>query len=48
MEIAHRKAREDARFWQETAQDWQARAEHRLTSDAAGALSNWAELGVTR
>ena len=37
----------DARFWRETAQDWQARVDHRPTSDAAGALSNWRELGVT-
>ncbi len=47
MAAAHRKAQDDARFWRETAADWQARAEHRPTSDAAGALSNWAELGVT-
>jgi hypothetical protein len=46
-EIAHHKARDEARFWRETAADWQARAEHRPTSDAAGALSNWAALGVT-
>jgi hypothetical protein len=39
-------AREDARFWRETAADWRARAEQRPTSDAAGAMSNWAELGV--
>ncbi|GAA1870985.1 hypothetical protein GCM10009836_59600 [Pseudonocardia ailaonensis] len=38
--------REQARFWRETASDWRARAEQRPTSDAAGALSNWAELGV--
>jgi hypothetical protein len=44
---AHRKAREDFRFWRDTAADWQARAEQRPTSDAAGALSNWSELGVT-
>jgi hypothetical protein len=37
-------ARDDARFWRETADDWQARAEHRPTSDAAGALSNHREL----
>ena len=43
---AHRKAQEDARFWRDTARDWQARAEHRPTSDTAGALSNWTELGV--
>lgn len=38
--------RDEARFWRETAADWRARAERRPTSDAAGALSNWAELGV--
>jgi hypothetical protein len=37
----------DARFWSEIAADWRARAERRPTSDAAGALSNWDELGVT-
>ena len=48
-EIAHRKALDDARFWRDTAADWQARAaDNRPTSDAAGALSNWAGLGVTR
>ncbi|OJY45022.1 hypothetical protein [Pseudonocardia sp. 73-21] len=36
-----------ARFWRDCAADWQARAERRPTSDAAGALSNWAELGVS-
>lgn len=36
-----------ARFWRDTAADWRARAEQRPTSDAAGALSNWHELGVT-
>ncbi|WP_297651268.1 hypothetical protein [Pseudonocardia sp.] len=36
-----------ARFWRDSAADWQARAERRPTSDAAGALSNWAELGVS-
>ena len=41
------KDRDMARFWRETAADWRARAEHRPTSDAAGALSNWDELGVT-
>lgn len=39
--------RDNARFWREMAADWAARAEHRPTSDAAGALSNWDELGVT-
>jgi hypothetical protein len=43
---ARRTATDDARFWAETANDWWARAERRPTSDAAGALSNWAELGV--
>jgi hypothetical protein len=38
--------RDEARFWRETAADWRARAEQRPTSDAAGSLSNWAELGV--
>lgn len=38
--------RDEARFWRETASDWRARAEQRPTSDAAGAMSNWAELGV--
>lgn len=41
---AARSARDDARFWRDTAADWQARAEHRPTSDAAGALSNHHEL----
>ncbi|MBW0090621.1 hypothetical protein I4I73_17310 [Pseudonocardia sp. KRD-184] len=36
-----------ARFWRDTAADWRARAERRPTSDAAGALSNWHELGVS-
>lgn len=49
--IAARAARDEqrdrARFWRDCAQDWQARAEQRPTSDAAGALSNWHELGVT-
>ena len=47
VSIAHRRALDDARFWRETAQDWQARVDRRPTSDAAGALSNWRELGVT-
>lgn len=41
------RERSDARFWRESAQDWQARVDARPTSDAAGALSNWTELGVT-
>ena len=41
------RERDNARFWREAAADWRARAEHRPTSDAAGALSNWDELGVT-
>lgn len=45
--IAHGHAQDRARFWRDTAADWRARAEHRPTSDAAGALSNWHELGVT-
>lgn len=45
--IAECDARQTARFWRDTAHDWRARAEHRPTSDAAGALSNWHELGVT-
>jgi hypothetical protein len=45
--IAEGDARDNARFWRDTARDWRARAEHRPTSDAAGALSNWHELGVT-
>ncbi|MBN9101132.1 MAG: hypothetical protein J0I49_23930 [Pseudonocardia sp.] len=44
---AEHTARDRAKFWRESAADWQARAEQRPTSDAAGALSNWAELGVT-
>jgi formiminotetrahydrofolate cyclodeaminase len=45
--IAAADKRGSARFWRDAAADWQARAEHRPTSDAAGALSNWHELGVT-
>lgn len=45
--LAGHKERERARFWRDIAADWRARADHRPTSDAAGALSNWAELGVT-
>jgi hypothetical protein len=44
---ARNEERNRARFWRECAQDWQARADQRPTSDAAGALSNWHELGVT-
>jgi hypothetical protein len=45
--LAECDARDTARFWRDTAADWRARAEGRPTSDAAGALSNWHELGVT-
>jgi hypothetical protein len=45
--IAECDARQTARFWRDTAHDWRARVEHLPTSDAAGALSNWHELGVT-
>jgi hypothetical protein len=45
--LAHHAERDRARFWRESASEWLARAERRPTSDAAGALSNWAELGVT-
>ena len=41
------KDRDSARFWRETAADWHARAIGVPTSDAAGALSNLHELGVT-
>lgn len=44
--IAGIDAEDTARFWRDTAEDWQARAEHRPTSDLAGAMSNWAELGL--
>jgi hypothetical protein len=37
---------DNARFWRDIAADWRARAEHRPTSDAAGALSNHHELGI--
>ena len=37
----------EARFWADTAADWQARIEARPTSDVAGAMSNWHELGLT-
>ncbi|MBW0113915.1 hypothetical protein [Pseudonocardia abyssalis] len=39
--------RDRARFWRDSAADWRARADRVLTSDTAGALSNWHELGVT-
>jgi len=45
--LAAGKERDRARFWRDLAADWRARADHRPTSDAAGALSNWDELGVT-
>jgi hypothetical protein len=45
--IARCTEKDRARFWRDAASDWQARAEQRPTSDAAGALSNWHELGVT-
>lgn len=45
--IAEGHARDQAKYWRECAGEWRARAERRPTSDAAGALSNWAELGVT-
>lgn len=41
------KAEEDARFWRDTAADWTARALDRPTSDCAGAMSNWDDLGIT-
>jgi hypothetical protein len=45
--IAQHAEKDSARFWRDAAADWQARADRRPTSDAAGALSNWHELGVT-
>ncbi|MDN5919887.1 MAG: hypothetical protein L0I76_33120 [Pseudonocardia sp.] len=45
--IAGVDAEGSARFWRDTADDWQARAEQRPTSDVAGAMSNWHELGLT-
>jgi hypothetical protein len=45
--IAQHREKDRARFWRDAAADWRARAEQRPTSDAAGALSNWHELGVT-
>lgn len=40
-------AEREARFWSDTAADWQARAEQRPTSEIAGAMSNWADLGLS-
>lgn len=45
--VAKHTEKDRARFWRDAAADWQARAEHRPTSEAAGALSNWHELGVS-
>jgi hypothetical protein len=45
MAEASEKSR--ARFWRDAAADWRARAERRPTSDAAGGMSNWQQLGVT-
>ena len=45
--IAQHSAADQARFWTESADDWTARAEHWPTSDVAGAMSNWHELGLT-
>ncbi|GAA2559649.1 hypothetical protein [Pseudonocardia hydrocarbonoxydans] len=45
--LASDTERDRARFWRDTAADWRARADRTPTSDAAGGLSNWAELGVT-
>ncbi|MER7436268.1 hypothetical protein ABT341_16295 [Pseudonocardia alni] len=36
-----------ARYWTETADDWQALADRRPTSDIAGAMSNWTDLDLT-
>lgn len=36
-----------ARYWTDTADDWQALADGRPTSDVAGAMSNWADLSLT-
>ncbi len=47
VSLAASRERDRARFWRDTAQDWRARADRVPTSDAAGALSNWDELGVT-
>ncbi|MEU4372398.1 hypothetical protein [Pseudonocardia alni] len=35
-----------ARYWNDTADDWQALADRRPTSDVAGAMSNWTDLGI--
>ncbi|MBN9755564.1 hypothetical protein Ae406Ps2_0264 [Pseudonocardia sp. Ae406_Ps2] len=40
-------AEREARFWSDAADDWQARSEQRPTSEVAGAMSNWADLGLT-
>ncbi|MHA6780301.1 hypothetical protein ACVGOW_04770 [Pseudonocardia saturnea] len=45
--LAGSKEQDRARFWPDTAADWRARADRVPTSDAAGALSNWPELGVS-
>jgi len=45
--LAECSERNDVRFWREASADWLARHEQYPTSDAAGALSNWADLGVT-
>lgn len=39
-------AERDARFWSDAADDWQARVERRPTSEVAGAMSNWHDLGL--
>lgn len=44
---AGRQDEESARFWRDTAADWTARALGQPTSDCAGAMSNWDDLGVT-
>ncbi|TCK20628.1 hypothetical protein [Pseudonocardia endophytica] len=44
---ARSKAEDDARFWRDAAADWTARALDLPTSDCAGAMSNWDDLGVT-
>ncbi|MYW74199.1 hypothetical protein [Pseudonocardia sp. SID8383] len=41
------EAEQQARFWSDAADDWQARADRRPTSEVAGAMSNWADLGLT-
>lgn len=40
-------AERDVRFWSDTAADWQARADRCPTSEVAGAMSNWHDLGLT-